>query len=143
MAINFENDHGSCRNSCRDHAGQGSCTTGNSQHYNSNISPPTNMDSEINSQSDAQLKDDATDQQPDAQPIDSETNPQSSAQLEAMGFASFGQKHKRPKHHHGNSSLELAPASLPKKPPASISPPTETGQTNKNQVSYSIAEKLS
>lgn len=100
------------------------------------------MDGETNSQSDAQLKGDATDQQPDVQLIDNEIDPQSSAQLEAMGFASFGQKHKRPKHHHGNSSLELAPASLPKKPPTSISPPTETARTTKSQVSYSIAEKF-
>lgn len=100
------------------------------------------MDGETNSQSDAQLKGDATDQQPDAQLVDSETDPQSSAQLEAMGFASFGQKHKRPKHHHGNSSLEQAPATLPKKLPASISPPTETGRATGSQVSYSIAEKF-
>lgn len=60
--------------------------------------------------------------------MEGETDPPSDSQLESMGFASFGQKHKRPKHQHGSGSQELAHASLPKKPPASI-PPTEAGHT--------------
>lgn len=125
--------------------------TGNFQRRNSNHKHL--MDGETDPQSDAQLKGDAKDQQLDAQLMDGEADPQLGVQLEAMGFASFGQKHKRPKHHHGSSSLESVPTSLPKKPLASISSPTEAGQVpvnnqakgvglTKSQVSYSIAVKL-
>lgn len=61
--------------------------------------------------------------------MDGETDAQSDAQLEAMGFASFGQKHKRPKHHHGSGPLELAQDNLPKKPLASVHSPVEVGRT--------------
>lgn len=125
--------------------------TGNFQRRNSNHKHL--MDGETDPQSDAQLKGDAKDQQLDVQLMDGEADPQLGVQLEAMGFASFGQKHKRPKHHHGGSSLESVPTSLPKKPLASISSPTEAGQVpvnnqakevglTKSQVSYSIAVKL-
>lgn len=39
--------------------------------------------------------------------MDGEGDSASSVQLEAMGFTSFGQQHKRPKHHH-KGALESA-----------------------------------
>lgn len=57
--------------------------------------------------------------------MDGEIDSEPGVQLKDMGFTSFGQSHKRPRHHHPKRSSESAQDSMPEKPPVSVRSPVK------------------